>query len=191
MDGSVRQIAPLAPALHLGAARVLVIAVGQFTGQSMTPAAPRYPSLGQIAGHALSSVFLDNLGADLERLYAINRLAAAAESYGHVDARHIDVLVLAPSSDLGALAVRYAHRLPRGVHYLLRGLGSTRDRLQSPVVPALRSRILSRADSARLRRCNGAARRDRRVSRRRRGSIRAAVSARMALIAPVASSTLR
>ena len=126
MDGSVRQIAPLAPALHLGAARVLVIAVGQFTGQSMTPAAPRYPSLGQIAGHALSSVFLDNLGADLERLYAINRLAAAAESNGHVDARHIDVLVLAPSSDLGALAVRYAHRLPRGVHYLLRGLGSTR-----------------------------------------------------------------
>ena len=126
MDGSVRQIAPLAPALHLGAARVVVIAVGQFTGQLVAAAAPHYPSLGQIAGHALSSVFLDNLAADLERLYAVNRLAAAEGPYGHDDARHIDVLVLAPSADLGALAVQYAHRLPRGVRYLLRGLGSTR-----------------------------------------------------------------
>jgi NTE family protein len=126
MDGSVRQIAPLAPALHLGAARVVVIAIGQFTGQSVAPAAPRYPSLGQIAGHALSSVFLDNLGADLERLYAINRLAALEDSHAGADARHIDVLVLAPSSDLGALAVQYRRRLPRGVRYLLRGLGSTR-----------------------------------------------------------------
>jgi NTE family protein len=125
MDGSVRQIAPLAPALHLGAARVVVIAIGQFSGQAVTPAAPRYPSLAQIAGHALSSVFLDNIAADLERLHWINRLAAAG-SHGHVNARHIDVLVLGPSSDLGALAVQYAHRLPRGVRYLLRGLGSTR-----------------------------------------------------------------
>jgi NTE family protein len=126
MDGSVRQIAPLAPALHLGAARVLVIAIGQFSGQSVAQATPRYPSLGQIAGHALSSVFLDNLAADLERLHAINRLAAIAHAGGGTDVRHVDVLVLAPSHDLGALALRYAHRLPRAVRYLLRGLGSTR-----------------------------------------------------------------
>jgi NTE family protein len=126
MDGSVRQIAPLAPALHLGAARVVVIAIGQFTGQNVAPSAPHYPSLAQIAGHALSSVFLDNLGADLERLYAFNRLAAAAGVHGRAATRHIDVLVLAPSADLGALAVGYAHRLPRGIRYLLRGLGSTR-----------------------------------------------------------------
>ena len=126
MDGSVRQIAPLAPALHLGATRVVVIAIGQFTGQSGTPASPHYPSLGQIAGHALSSVFLDNLAADLERLHAINRLAATTDLHRHADARHVDVLVLAPNSDLGALAVQYAHRLPRAVRYFLRGLGSTR-----------------------------------------------------------------
>jgi NTE family protein len=130
MDGSVRQIAPLAPALHLDAARVLVIAVGQFTGQAGAPAVARYPSLGQIAGHALSSVFLDNLAADLERLHTINRLADIARSAPNVrrdvDVRHVDVLVLTPSCDLGALALRYAHRLPRGVRYLLRGFGSTR-----------------------------------------------------------------
>jgi len=129
MDGSVRQITPLAPALHLGATRVVVIAVGQFAGQSVTPAARRYPSLGQIAGHALSSVFLDNLAADLERLHMINRLADVAHAgrgaNGKVDARHVDVLALTPSCDLGALALRHAHRLPRGVRYLLRGFGST------------------------------------------------------------------
>ena len=56
-----------------------MLAVGQFTGQSATGANParhraRQPSIGQIAGHALSSIFLDNLGADLERLYQVNRL---------------------------------------------------------------------------------------------------------------------
>ena len=126
MDGSVRQIAPLAPALHLGATRVVVIAIGQFAGQSVASDAPRYPSLGQIAGHALSSVFLDNLAADLERLHAINRLEDRTRSRRNIDIRHVDVLVLTPTRDLGALALRYAHRLPRGVRYLLRGFGSTR-----------------------------------------------------------------
>jgi NTE family protein len=130
MDGSVRQIAPLAPALHLGATRIVVLAVGQFTGQRAAPGPLRYPSLGQIAGHALSSVFLDNLAADLERLHQVNRLArtapAATLGDGSAGARHVDVLVLTPSRDLGALALSYADRLPRGVHYLLRGHGSTR-----------------------------------------------------------------
>ncbi|MEO5765625.1 MAG: hypothetical protein ABIR52_09980 [Casimicrobiaceae bacterium] len=70
MDASVRQITPLSPALHLGARRILVIAVGQFSEQQpgQRAAAAVYPSFAQVAGHALSSVFLDNLGADLERL---------------------------------------------------------------------------------------------------------------------------
>ena len=129
MDGSVRQIAPLAPALHLGAKRIVVLAVGQFNGQSASAAAARHhPSLGQIAGHALSSVFLDNLGADLERLHQVNRLLSLLPpdeaSRGTPAASHVDVFVLSPARDLGALALRYADRLPRGVHYLLRGHGS-------------------------------------------------------------------
>ena len=134
MDGSVRQIAPLSPPLHLGARRIIVLAVGQFTGQSATGTPPlpdraHQPSLGQIAGHALSSVFLDNLGADLERLYQVNRLLRLQQpsesAQGVPAASNIDVFVLFPSRDLGAFALRYADRLPRGVHYLLRGQGST------------------------------------------------------------------
>ena len=130
MDGSVRQIAPLAPALHLGATRIVVLAVGQFNGQSTSPTAVvRQPSIGQIAGHALSSVFLDNLGADLERLQQVNRLLRLLPrdeaTRDTVAGSHVDVLVLCPSRDLGTLALRYADRLPRGVQYLLRGHGST------------------------------------------------------------------
>jgi NTE family protein len=132
MDGSVRQIAPLSPALHLGAQRMIVIAVGQFAGQhpNAMPAPPPYPSFAQIAGHALSSIFLDNLGADLERLMQMNRLvdllAPPRLAKSGLRLHHVDALVLAPSIDLGPLALSYADRLPAGVRTLLRGFGSTR-----------------------------------------------------------------
>ena len=132
MDGSVRHIAPLSPALHLGAKRVLVIAVGQFTGQAPTfvhPAVPPYPSFAQVAGHALSAIFLDNLAGDLERLQQFNRVVdmvppGALVSRGY-DVGHVDALAFSPSRDLGALALAYVDRLPRGVRYLLGGFGST------------------------------------------------------------------
>ena len=131
MDGSVRQLAPLSAALNLGARRIMVIAVGQFGGQRAPPGggSARYPSFAQAAGHALSTIFLDNLAADIERMMQVNRLvdlislddlAASRMNVGHVDA-----LVLAPSRDLGALALEHADRLPKAVRTLLRGLGST------------------------------------------------------------------
>jgi NTE family protein len=130
-DGSVRQIAPLSPPLHLGARRILVVAVGQFTGQIPTErqrAAPSYPSFAQMAGHALASIFLDNLGADLERMQRMNHvlsLVSEATREQHPEVAHVDAMVVSPSRDLGALAVPYAARLPAGVRYLLHGLGST------------------------------------------------------------------
>jgi len=132
-DGSVRQITPLSPALHLGARRILVIAVGQFSGTpppaGAVVAPPAYPSFAQIAGHALSSIFLDNLASDLERLQQTNRLVDLVprerlSSDGAVTA-HVDALVLFPSRDLAAMALPFAERLPRGVHYLLHGFGRT------------------------------------------------------------------
>jgi NTE family protein len=130
-DGSVRQIAPLSPALHLGARRILVVAVGQFTGQQARPdpgKTPSYPSFAQVAGHALASIFLDNLGADLERLHRLNNVIALVpreRQRRHPEIAHIDALVLSPSLDIGAMAVPHRDSLPRGVRYLLHGLGST------------------------------------------------------------------
>ncbi len=131
MDGSVRQLSPLSAPLNLGARRILVLAVGQFSGQrapqSEGPAA--YPSFAQAAGHALSTIFLDNLAADLERMAQINRLVdlvpPARLRESGLRAGHVEALVLAPSQDLGSLALQYAERLPSAVRGLLRALGST------------------------------------------------------------------
>jgi len=131
MDGSVRMLTPLSPALHLGARRIVVIAVGQFAGQRAPPDAhPGYPSFAQTAGHALSTIFLDNLGADLERLHQINRISSActADEIARRGLKlgHVDAFVLAPSKDVGETALRFAPQLPLGIRTLLRGFGSTR-----------------------------------------------------------------
>jgi NTE family protein len=137
MDGSVRQIAPLSPALHLGATRVVVLAVGQFSGQSPgqptgrngVTEPPQYPSFAQVAGHALSSVFLDNMGADIERLTQYNRLIDRlpehAREVNGVQVRHVDAFVLSPSRDVASLALQFVDNLPGAVRAVLRGFGST------------------------------------------------------------------
>ncbi len=127
MDGSVRQLAPLSAALNLGARRILVIAVGRFNGQNVPPPPADYPSFAQAAGHALSTVFLDNLASDIERMMQVNRVLELVppEARAKLPLGHVDALVLAPSRDLGAMALDYADKLPGPVRALLRGLGST------------------------------------------------------------------
>ncbi len=129
MDGSVRQLAPLSAPLKLGARRVLVLAVGQFSGQRAADAVAAYPSFAQAAGHALSTIFLDNLAADLERMTVVNQLVAMAAPAtlreSRLDVGHVEALVLAPSRDLGALALAHEGRLPAPVRRVLRALGST------------------------------------------------------------------
>ncbi len=66
-DGSMRQISPLSPAVHLGASRVLVIGVGQpRRAAAQESVASSEPAMGAIAGHALASVFHDTIQADVE-----------------------------------------------------------------------------------------------------------------------------
>ena len=128
-DGSMRQIAPISSALHLGASRVLVIGLGQGG-----PEVPRYrqmgdyPTLANIAGHALNSIFLDSLEVDLERLQRINRTVSLMpeDVREAVNLRHVDVLVIAPSQPLDRIAERYAKRLPWTIRLLMRGVGAMR-----------------------------------------------------------------
>jgi len=130
-DGSMRQMAPMSPALHLGADRILVVTVAA-TGQGASPrvVSERCPSLAQIAGHALNSIFLDALEADLERLERINRtialLNAAAGGVAHLVLKHVDCLVISPSEPLEQIALRHVHSLPRTVRFFLRGIGAMR-----------------------------------------------------------------
>lgn len=128
-DGSMRQLAPLSPAIHLGAERMLVIGAGHMAAEGERPENQDYPTLGQVAGHALSGIYLDGLTVDLERLVRINRDLALVpdetrRAHG-LSQRHIDVLHIAPSQRLDHLAAEHAKALPGPVRALLRGLAAT------------------------------------------------------------------
>ena len=131
-DGSMRQIAPVSPALHLGADRLLVIGVGRQLQQQQTDRVKvsTHPSLAQIAGHALNSIFLDSLEVDLERLQRINRTIEMIP--GDVLARtnyplHIvDFRVISPSEELEKIALMHSHELPRTIRALLYTVGAMR-----------------------------------------------------------------
>ena len=127
-DGSMRQAAPISPAVHLGAEKILVIGAGRMQeppGARRT--APDYPTLAQIAGHAMSSIFLDSLSVDIERLQRINKTLSllSPEARAQTPLRPIDVLVIAPSQRLDDIAARHIGHLPATVRALLRGIGVT------------------------------------------------------------------
>ena len=130
-DGSMRQIAPVSPALHLGADRLLVIGVGR----QLQPNAERiksgaYPTLAQIAGHALNSIFLDSLEVDLERLQRINRttelIPEDVRRQTNYPLHAVDFRVITPSEELEKIAAEFSHELPRTIRTLLSTVGGTR-----------------------------------------------------------------
>ena len=130
-DGSMRQIAPLSPALHLGADRLFVIGVGrQLLQKAERVQAKTHPSLAQIAGHALNSIFLDSLEVDLERLQRINRtiemIPRDVLDTNRYPLHHVDFRVISPSEDLEKIAVAHAHELPMTIRALLYTVGGLR-----------------------------------------------------------------
>jgi NTE family protein len=127
-DGSMRQIAPISPAIHLGADKVLVIGAGRLTEEVRdTPEFAQYPTLAQIAGHALSSIFLDSLAVDIERMNRINLTLSVLteEQKARTPLRPIDMLIIAPSERLDEIASRNVQSLPGPVRMLLGGIGAT------------------------------------------------------------------
>jgi NTE family protein len=142
-DGGIRLTAPLSPALHLGARRIMAISNRYDRSQKEIEHASieGYPPPAQVAGVLFNAIFLDLLDHDALRLERLNRLLEALPE----DKRHglepIKLLVLRPSVDLGRLSSRFEAQLPRSIRFLTRGLG-TRE-TESPDVLSL---ILFQAD---------------------------------------------
>ena len=127
-DGSMRQVAPISPAVHLGAERILVIGAGRMhepAGRAAPAPDADYPNVAQIAGHALSNIFLDALAVDVERLQRINATLALLPpaALAHTPLRPIAHLVIAPSQRLDDIAARHLDDLPTPIRALLRGMG--------------------------------------------------------------------
>jgi NTE family protein len=123
-DGAMRQTAPLSPAIHLGADRLLVLGVRP----THLDAIPRFvasdtpPTPGQLFGYMLDTLFSDQIAADLENLNRINRLSAVAAA--NVGTRQIRTLMIAPSVDPAQLAVRHVDTLPVSMRALMRIIGA-------------------------------------------------------------------
>jgi NTE family protein len=130
-DGSVRQIAPISSSLHLGADKVMVMGAWHADDEEERRSRTEsYPTLAQIAGHALDSIFLDSLEVDLERVQRINETVELIpeELRAATDMRHIEVLVISPSQPLEKIAERYIAQLPWTIRLLLRSVGVMQQR---------------------------------------------------------------
>ncbi len=130
-DGSLRELAPVSPAIHLGADRILVIGAGNIgsSGRKFDEFAG-YPSLAQIAGHAMSSIFLDGLSVDLERMARINQtlsLLTPAQRQ-QTSLRPIEMLAITPSKPLDSIASEHIGSLPLPIRTLLSAIGATERR---------------------------------------------------------------
>ncbi len=127
-DGSMRQIAPVSPALHLGADRVLIVGTGRQSAEQSRARSNVYPSLAQVAGHALNSIFLDSLAVDIERLERINRTVQLIPREkledSNVMLRPVKVLFITPSQPIERIAARFVHELPLSVRFILRPTGA-------------------------------------------------------------------
>jgi len=127
-DGSMRQSAPVAPAIHLGAERILVVGAGRMhepKNEAHLHTTNTYPTIAQIAGHALSNIFLDALAVDIERVRRINHTITLVpeEARKGSSLKPVELLVISPSQRLDAVAARHVKDLPHAVRTMLDGVG--------------------------------------------------------------------
>ena len=129
-DGGMRQTAPLSPAIHLGANRILAISTRfrpdhpTYPRTGPSPKHVPYPPTSQIAGVLLGTIFLDQFDGDALRLERINNLIRNLPDDKRRDLRPVECLIIRPSTDLGRLAQDYEARLPKAFRWLERGLGT-------------------------------------------------------------------
>jgi NTE family protein len=133
-DGSLRQTTPLSSAIHLGAEKILSIGIKHdpITGEVQTPAKPilNSPSLAQISGELLNSIFIDSIESDVENLHRINHTVDVFQKQlqgSHPTTfRKIDHLHLRPSRDLQTLIPNSMKQFPPLMRFLFHGIGASR-----------------------------------------------------------------
>ncbi|WP_440875333.1 patatin-like phospholipase family protein [Thalassotalea sp. PLHSN55] len=128
-DGSIHQLSPLSPAIHLGAKNLLVVGVEQPKEPIHAKENnPHPPTTSTIAGHLLDTIFSDTLQSDLERMERINQTVALIPPEKRQSGlTHINSLMINPSHDFNAMAVDYFQELPLSIKLLLRSAGITND----------------------------------------------------------------
>ena len=129
-DGGIRLTAPLSPAIHLGARRIIAVSTryANTSKEADRPQIAGYPPPAQVAGVLFNAIFLDQLDGDAMQLRQINRLIEERPESQRDGLRPIHLLVVRPSQDLGRLANEYEADLPRAFRFLTRGMGTKETR---------------------------------------------------------------
>lgn len=126
-DGSMRHLAPISPAIHLGAEKIFVVGTSyrDETHPERRSADPNYPSLAQIGGHALFSIFQDTVASDFESMERVNGLLAQLPSnvLKSQSLRPVSTLAITPSRSLDELAMAHLKQMPRAARTLFAVLG--------------------------------------------------------------------
>jgi NTE family protein len=129
-DGAIRQLAPISPALHLGADKILVIGVsGQAHKRKPREQMKQYPSMAKIMNHMFNAAFLDNMESDVERLTrinkTINKIPENILESQSIKLRPVEILEISPSESIDDMAARHARELPKSLRLFLKGSGTT------------------------------------------------------------------
>lgn len=129
-DGGIRLTAPLSPALHLGAHKILAVSTRyeKSGAETSVPEVVGYPPPAQVIGLLYNAIFLDLIDQDAMRMERMNRLLMKLPEAGRGDMRVVDLLVVRPSRDLGRIAREYEPKLPSTFRFLTRGLGTRQSR---------------------------------------------------------------
>lgn len=129
-DGAIRQLAPISPALHLGADKILVIGVsGQAHRRRQREPMKQYPSMAKIMNHMFNAAFLDSMESDVERLTRINntigKIPEKVMVSEGIGLKPVDILEINPSESIDDIAARHARELPKSLRFFLKGSGTT------------------------------------------------------------------
>jgi NTE family protein len=124
-DGCIRQTTPLSPSIHMGATKLITIGIRHKQPPQrvidLTLSPNPAPQISQVGGVMMNAIFLDSLEADVERLEKINTMVEIMGS--HSPRRHIPILSLIPSRDLGGMTERLNENLPKILRYFLKSIG--------------------------------------------------------------------
>lgn len=119
-DGVVRNTAPLSPAVHLGANRILVIGVSaNRTYKPIRKESKHEPRLPHILEQVINGMFIDVVENDIDKVELINKLLAktsdpekVARDLGY---RNIETLLINPSEPIDEIAIRHINKLPKPI----------------------------------------------------------------------------
>ena len=129
-DGSIRNHYPISPAIHLGAEKILVVGVRNYTDE-MNFVNNTKPSIARIGSVVLNAMFLDSVDTDLERLALNNiiydsdcRLEYEGSGYS---LRKIEALHIHPSRNISEIAIDYVSQLPKSIQRIVNAIGTMKE----------------------------------------------------------------